>query len=281
MADVINMNHMHPSDIHDDIPSNDNKLSTCEQLISRLEPFKSLPMTTRESKKQVWLQFVSLWCEILQIPASNARPCYEECARLLPLLMKSSDFITSRKEIDVARANFSACFTQLNQLHIQNYLLLNKEQQELPENQIYYQHVYHLLLIASQTVLFVPFESIDDQQFISNHIELFSFLINRVDKNMPEHTSTVIQKDYRLENLNYGILNFLWNLTDRTVLIPILIKCDLPKKILGWISQADMLTEKDRETLISTAYNIARHDDGTDALNEYDAIQIIKRYQNR
>jgi hypothetical protein len=281
MADEMDMKDMRPFEIPDEIASNDNKLSTCQQLISRLEPFKSLPMTTRESKKQVWSQFISLWREILQIPASNAEPCYEECARLLPLLMKSSDFMTSRKEIDVARENFFTCITQLNQLHIKNYLLLNKEQQELSENQIYYQHVYYLLLIASQTVLFVPFESINDQQFINNHIELFSFLIDRVDKNMPEHTSTVIQKDYSLENLNYGTLNFLWNLTDRTVLIPILIKCDLPKRVVGWISQADMLTEKHREPLIGIAYNIARHDDGTDELNKYDAIQVIKRYQNR
>lgn len=228
----------------DEIAFNDNKLSTCQQLISRLEPFKSLSMTKGESKNQVWLQFISLWCEILQIPPSNIQPCYEECARLLPLLMISSDFITSRKEIDFARENFFACIRQLNQLHIKNYLLLNKEQQELSENQIYYQHVYYLLLIASQTVLFIPFESINDQQFINDHIELFSFLTDRADKNMPEHTSAVIQKDYSLENLNYGILNFVWNLTEPTVLIPILIKCDLPKKVVGWISQADMLTEK-------------------------------------
>ena len=272
---------MRPFEISDETTFTDNKLGTCHQLISRLEPFKSLPRTTRESKKQVWSQFVSVWCEILQLPASNAQACYEECARLLPILVKSSDFITSRKEIDVARENFFLCVTYFNQPHIKNYLLLNKEQQELPENQIYYEHVYYLLLIVSQTVLFVPFESISDQQFINNHIELFSFLIDRVDKNMPENTSTVIQKDYSLENLNYGILNFLWNITDRTVLIPILIKCDLAKRIVSWISQADMLIEKHREPLISIAYNIALHDDGTDELNKYDAIQVIKRYQHK
>lgn len=271
---------MCPPKTRTEITFDNNKPSTCQELISRLEPFKTLSIKTNESKKKAWLQFKSIWDEILEIPASDIELCYDECARLLPFITKTANYFQS-KEIEVARENCFACITQLNQSHIKNYLLLNKEQQELPENQLYYQHVYYLLLIASQTVLFVPFETIDDQQFINNHIELFTLLIERVDKNMPEHTSTKVQKDYTLESLNDGILNFLWNFTDRTVLIVMLLKCGLAQRIVGWISQADMLTEKCRAPLISIAYNIVRHDDGADELNKYDAIQVIKRYQNR
>ncbi len=260
----------------------ENKLSTCRHLFSRLEPFKSLSTTTttRESKKQAWLQFISLWCEILQLSPTDAQPCYEECARLLPKLIKSTGFHKLRKEVYVARENFFACINQLNQSHIKNYFLLDREQQKLPENKIYYKHVYYLLLIASQTVSFVPFETIDDQQFIESHIELLILLIECVEKNMPEHSSITIEKDYNLGNINERILQFLWNLTDRTVLIPILLKCNLAKRVVSWISQAAMLTGKGRRPFISIIHNIARHDDGADELNKYDAINVIKQYQN-
>jgi len=81
-------------------------------------------------------------------------------------------------------------------------------------------------------------------------------------------------------SINERILYFLWNLTDRTVLIPTLIKCDLAKRIVSWISQAAMLRKKSRRPLISIAHNISRHDDGADELNKYDAIRIIKQYQH-
>ncbi len=269
-----------PSKHLTDIIIDDNKLSACHHLFSRLEPFKNLPTTTRESKTQVWLQFISLWCEILQLTPSDAQPCYEECARLLPQLMKSTAFYTIRKEVYVARENFFACITQLNRSHIKNYLLLDTEQQELPENKIYYKHVYYLLLIASQTAYFVPLETIDDQQFINDNVQFFTLLVERIEKNMPEHSPITIEKDYNLGNINERILQFLWNLTDRTVLIPILLKCNLAKRVVSWISQAAMLTEKSRRPFISIAQNITRHDDGADELNKYDAINVIKQYQN-
>ncbi len=129
-------------------------------------------------------------------------------------------------------------------------------------------------------MMFIPFETIDDQKFISNHVELFTLLIERVEKNMPEHSPTIIEKDYTIGIINERILSFLWNLTDRTVLIPTLIKCDLAKRIVSWISQAAIFRKKSRRSLISIAHNIARHDDGADELNKYDAINMIKQYQN-
>jgi len=229
--------------------ADDNQLSTGHSLISRLEQFKTLSVKTRESKQIAWLQFMSLWCEVLQFSSSDALSCYEECARLLPILIQKTDFYTLRKVIYVARENCFACITQLNQPHIKNYLLTNREQQELPENQIYYKHVYYLLLIASQTLPFFPFETIENQQFIGNHIELLILLLERVETAMPEHSLSTIQKDHTLGILNRRILSFFWNLSDKTVLIPILLKCDLAKRVVRWLSQAPMIIDKDRRRL--------------------------------
>lgn len=258
----------------------EQKFSSCHHLFSRLEPFKNLSITTKESKKQAWLQFIFLWSEILQLPATDAQPCYVECARLLPLLMKLIGFHSLRKEVYVARESFFPCITQLNQHHMKNYLLLDKEQQKLVENQIYYKHIYYSLLIASKTASLIPFETINDQKFINNHAELFTLFIERIEKSILQHSPTIIEKDYAIGIINERILYFLWNLTDRTVLIPTLIKCGLAKRVVSWISQAAMLRKKSRRPLISIVHNIARHDDGADELNKYDAINIIKQYQN-
>ena len=109
--------------------SEDNELSICQQLMTRLEPFKTLPVTTtQESKKHVWLQFVSLWCQVLQMSPSDAQSCYEVCARLLPQLFRTINFYLIRKEAYVARESFFACITQLDQPRIKDYILLSTKE---------------------------------------------------------------------------------------------------------------------------------------------------------
>jgi hypothetical protein len=257
----------------------DNELSTCQQLMTRLEELKKLPTTSDTSKEQVWLQFISLWFEVLQLPPSNVESCYTKCVRLFPLLIESTDFHSIIENISVARESCYGCLAQLYQPHLKDYLLLTNEQQNLPNNRIYFGHVDYLLLIVTQAALCIPFNTIDDQQCIDNHVELLTLLIDRVDQSMPKHSPTVIKADYALGTINQHILSLLWNLADRTVLVPILLKCDLGKKIVGWLAQAAMLENRGQRPLISIAYNIARHDDGADELNKHGAIDAIKHYQ--
>jgi hypothetical protein len=274
------MDIMCPTESVTQIIYDDNKINRCKEIMSRLESLKSLSPTSSETKKQSWLEFISLWCEVLQLSPFDGQPCYDECARLIPLMIKKTNFYTIRKRINIARESLFACINQLDQPNIKAYLILAKEHREQPENHIYSKHVYNLLLIASQTASFLPFETIDDQQFINNHIELLTLLIERVDKNLAQHSSTTPLNDFTLEILNDRILRFFWNLTDRTVLIPILLKCHLAQRVVDWLFKASILTEKDRRPIISITHNIARHDDGADELNKYDAINAIKQYQN-
>jgi hypothetical protein len=102
----------------------DNELSTCQQLMTRLEELKKLPTTSNTSKEQVWLQFISLWFEVLQLPPSNVEPCYTKCVRLFPLLIESTAFLSIRKNISVARESCFGCLAQLCQPHLKDYLLL-------------------------------------------------------------------------------------------------------------------------------------------------------------
>ncbi|CAF5012335.1 unnamed protein product, partial [Rotaria sp. Silwood1] len=99
-----------------------------------------------------------------------------------------------RKDLNIARKSLFACISQLNHPNMRYFLQLTTEQQNLPENKIYHQHVYYLLLISAQTISFLPFATIEDQQFIENHAELYSLLIEHIEQSMPEHCQTIIEK---------------------------------------------------------------------------------------
>ncbi|CAF1438264.1 unnamed protein product [Adineta ricciae] len=144
-------------------------------------------------------------------------------------------------------------------------------------NKIYYKHVYYLLLISSQTISFIPFDSLDDQLFIEDYLDLFEIFIRRIDQRMPKKSDV----QCTLGVIGERILTFLWNLTDRIILIPILLRTNLAENTLKWIQQSDSLTEKSRRAFPSILQNIARHDQGAEKLNQFDAIEILKAYQQK
>ncbi|CAF3800289.1 unnamed protein product, partial [Rotaria sp. Silwood1] len=258
--------------------SEQSERSAYQHLIDQLETLQTLPTTTATLKKEMWSQFLTLWCEILEISPSDAQLCYEKCASILPRLFKTANFYFIRKDLNIARKSLFACISQLNHPNMRYFLQLTTEQQNLPENKIYHQHVYYLLLISAQTISFLPFATIEDQQFIENHAELYSLLIEHIEQSMPEHCQTIIEKNYDLGTINIRYLSLLWNTADRTVLVPILLKYDLARKVIGWLAQSTKLTDSGRRPLISIVHNIARHDDGADELNKYGAIDKIKEY---
>ncbi|CAF1675507.1 unnamed protein product [Rotaria magnacalcarata] len=257
----------------------ETETSAYQPLIDRLEKLKALPTKTSQLKKEMWSQFLVLWCEILQIPPSDAQSCYVKCAHALPRLINASNFLFIRKDVNIARNSCFSCITQLNHPNMRYFLQLTTEQQDLPANKIYYKHIYYLLRIATQTVSFLPFSTVEDRQFIEKHADLYRLLIEKIEESMPDHCQTVEEKNHSLGIIISRVLGLLWNTADRTVLIPILLRCDLAKKSVGWLAQASKLTANSRRPLISIIHNIARHDDGVDELNKYGAIEIIKQYQ--
>ncbi|CAF3544814.1 unnamed protein product [Rotaria socialis] len=254
--------------------------STFEKLIARLEQCKSAPKSTVESKKKIWSEFLPIWADILQFTPDEATLCYEKCTQVLGTLLQSVNFFSIKREVDIARQSLFTCITQLNRAHFKEFLQLPEDKEKSNGNQIYFAHLEKLLFVAAQCTLYVNFTTIDEQQFIAEHTELIIVLIERVDRAMPEHADFTIQKDHSLGSLIESILSLLWNLADRTVLVPTILKCGLSKRVVSWLRQAPMINDKGRRPFISIAHNISRHDDGADELNQLGAIPIIKQYQS-
>ncbi|CAF1030998.1 unnamed protein product [Rotaria sordida] len=258
--------------------SNNNKSSLCQQLLTRLEQLKTQLTTPNKDDKQIWLQFLSLWREILQNPLSNVQSCYVASAQLLTELLAAINFDSIIKDESIACETTFTCMALLNQLYFKNYVLRKTEQKMLPRKRIH-DHIYLLLVVMAQTIFIASLATIDDRQCIENYIDFFTLLIDHVDQSMPEFSQKVVHKDYGLDDINESILILLWNAADQTGLVPTLLKCGLAKRVVTWLAQSTKLTEKSRRPLISIVHNIARHDDGADELNNYGAIDIIKQYQ--
>ena len=256
-------------------PDEQNK-SYEEKFNSQLEIFENLSTIPKESKGDIWLKYLSLWHEILSISPNEIPLISNRCVELIPILIKSTNFYRIRKDVNISRQSCFNCIHQLNQSYMNKYFLLSKEEKELEENVIYSKHLSNLLRISSETVSFIPFSTNEDQLFIQNHIHLFRILIKYVQNSMPEQCSIT---NYDLGLLNRRILSFFWNLSDRTVLIPILIECDLPEHVLNWLFQSSVMIENSQRPFISIIHNIARHDNGADQLNQFNAIQFIQSYQ--
>ncbi|CAF1036107.1 unnamed protein product [Rotaria sp. Silwood1] len=75
------------------------------------------------------------------------------------------------------------------------------------------------------------------------------------------------------------ILSFFWNLSDRIVIVPWLLGIGLVKTMLECLQKIPISSETARQ-IISIIHNISRHDEGTDELNKFDGLVILKNIQS-
>jgi hypothetical protein len=90
---------------------------------------------------------------------------------------------------------------------------------------------------------------------------------------MREH----IDQDSKHDNLTDGIISLVWNLSDRTILVPVLLDTGYASSVVQWIKDREMKFRDDKlDAPIHILHNLSRHDDGIDQLNTYDALKVIE-----
>ena len=131
-----------------------------------------------------------------------------------------------------------------------------------------------LLFVLSTLCEFVSFvdDDIDDK-----YISLFNAMRIHIEQTLQKALS---QPDTirKFTTVHQCILSLLWNLNDRTILVPSLLQAGFGKSVPEWLNRP-VLTDAERRPLISVLHNLARHDDGADELNKYGAIETINRLQ--
>jgi hypothetical protein len=229
------------------------------------------------SCKQLWILFLELWTKMLHLAVKVTKHdavFFEKCTSTFSTIwakVKIDKLITT--DSSVAHETFFGCLALLNIPAIRQYLL-NSSQINQPFSDICFVNVQYLLMLSTISCTYVPFNN----ALPDNYVELLEVLRIYVDKKMP---SSLSETKHELGPIANQILSLFWNMADRTILVPLLLRIGLAASAIQWLANSDSLTPKARRPLISIVHNIARHDDGSDELNKHNAIEIVKAYQSK
>jgi len=120
--------------------------------------------------------------------------------------------------------------------------------------------------ILSNLISFLWYKDID--LFNENDNQLFIVMREYVDQ------------DFKHDNLTDGIISLIWNISDNTSLVPLLLKTDYAKSLIEWIKICRKKFREDKQNaLIYILLNMIRHDDGIQQFNRLNALNIIEQIQ--
>ncbi|UJR21522.1 hypothetical protein I4U23_024607 [Adineta vaga] len=102
-------------------------------------------------------------------------------------------------------------------------------------------------------------------------------LFNENENHLFEVMRQYIDKDFTHDNLTDGIISFVWNLSDNTLLVPLFLKTGYAKSLIDWIHVCQKKFREDKQiALLSILINMLRHDDGIDQFKTFDTINAIE-----
>lgn len=85
-----------------------------------------------------------------------------------------------------------------------------------------------------------------------------------------------VDGDFTHDNLTDGIISLIWNISDRTILVPLLLQTGYGPSVIEWIKQRETKFRREKlDAPLHILHNLARHDDGIDLLNRYHARNIV------
>lgn len=80
------------------------------------------------------------------------------------------------------------------------------------------------------------------------------------------------------DDLTDDVISCIWNLSDKTVLVPILLKTGYSSSVLEWVKMREKKFKESKiDAPIHILHNLSRHDDGIDQLNRYHALAVIDK----
>ncbi|CAF1077800.1 unnamed protein product [Didymodactylos carnosus] len=154
--------------------------------------------------------------------------------------------------------------------------------------------IWIIILITTEASRLSSLEKND----LKNSTVLFESIMNHITTHIGKENASFQTQSLNVTSLELitkvkeyetnKLLGLLWNLVDKTVLIPFFVDIGYPKAFLQWMA---MSTSKRKYTrsLMPSVYNIARHYQGAQALRDQKAgdhlamykKQVIEKYGNK
>ncbi|CAF1337986.1 unnamed protein product [Rotaria magnacalcarata] len=240
-----------------------NSSSTIQTIQSKINAFYHLTMTDDDTKiKNAIHEVLNLWPEILT--AANEATDDElftlnvsraVLTQVFTIVLSKEFF---NKDHLLVREIFFGCFNLLV-----DHLSIFKNTDLTPITIFIDSNVRLIMKMITSICSLVNFTN-EDFSKIEDHQLLIA---------MREH----IDQDNKHDNLTDGIISFIWNLSDRTILIPLFINTGYPESVVQWIKIRESKFRDDKlDAPIHILHNLSRHDDGIKALNCHGALDVIE-----
>jgi hypothetical protein len=246
----------------------------CEKLFDRFERFQqdTTLLSGSENMKKRLNQSISLWNDLLNmvINVNEKNKQYFDQNRVLftKIFCNIAETDLFENDDEFSRQTFFGYLDLLNTHEIQEFLtasLSSTLADSIRESNIYM--IVFILKTLCEYALFV------DNDIDEKYNSLFNALRIHVEQKLQ---NTLPQKNTK--TIHQHILSLLWNLSDRTVVVPSLLRAGFGKSVLEWLNYPT-LADTARRPMVSIVHNLSRHDDGADELNKYEAIETINRMQ--
>ena len=135
-------------------------------------------------------------------------------------------------------------------------------------------HIYIIVYCITQIVDLIPFHDNDLP-------ERYDPLLDAMRINIEQTVRTVRPASSSSTNsVHQKLLDFIWNLSDRTVVVPSLLRNGFAKSIVE-LFVLPTVVAKERRSMTSIIHNLSRHDLGADELNKQNTIEILKAWQEK
>lgn len=161
--------------------------------------------------------------------------------------------------------------------YIQNSITKNSDDQ----NNLH----HHLISNSCCSILYLIFKVLNyiRIKLIANDLEkyqntLLSLFIKYINQHFFAKEHVRINENQNT-TLVIEMLYFISNITDKTLIIPIMISLNLPQLCLQWLSLT-YLKFYEYKFILNVLNNIARHDDGIRILKQYNCSTILRRFKD-
>ncbi len=161
-------------------------------------------------------------------------------------------------------------------MHLDSVIADEKSRQSVIEDAI--QFISTMIGFAGKLSIEANIQSAEE--FDINYRSLMRSLLQFVDERFSKYVEYDVSKSYVLIDF---ILNLVWNLTDKTPLVPTFVNADCAKMTMKWLEDLSFLHihENIRESLAISimfiVYNLSRHKEGWKALQEVEAFEILTK----
>ena len=233
---------------------------TCQTILSELNQYHRLTSTDDDGKvRKATSDILRLWPQILKIADQASDDELFELNVSRSAITQVFSVALSKESLQrdqrFIRELFFGCFELLSD-HGETF---RRVQSALVDS-----NVRLIVKMLTTVVSFTHFKSGDFAR--EKDQTLFCAIREHVDN------------DDAHDELTDDIISCIWNISDKTVLVPILLKTGYTSSVLEWVNMRESKFKEEKiDAPIHILHNLARHDDGIDQLNRYHTLEVIDK----